>query len=89
MVSTLTCKIGKGLVIVITDFLTQIKKQIEEYNKGKRTKESLGNWAEIEYYKILQGRYLSINELVAYPFFRIISRIHMTDDDMKDEYSCD
>ena len=58
------------------------------YFKGTISKTELGFWAKSEYNEILKGEYLLIRKLKIYPFIKVVSKVDIVANDIKDEYPC-
>lgn len=67
----------------MVDFL---KKELGAYLQGNRSKGQLGKWAREEYYNILKGGFINLDNLAIYEFVKQISNIDIEADDIRDEY---
>lgn len=76
------------MVRMMENILNKLKEQLDFYYAGTLSKEALGKWAEKQYYEILKGKYVELQRIIVYPFLKTISRIHIAENEMKDEYPC-
>lgn len=72
----------------MNDMLMDIKNKIATYQRGELTKEQLSKWAENQYYCMLKGNYIILEQLKVYPFMKILSQVGIEENDVKDEYPC-
>lgn len=68
--------------------INDIKKKIDAYLSGDLLKKDLGEWAKSAYYDLLKGGYLEVKKIIGYPFLKLISTIHIEEDDAKDIFPC-
>lgn len=68
--------------------IEDLKERVEKYFFGNLSKEELGKWANELYYDLLRGEYLEVKKIVAYPFLRKLSTIHIKEDETKDIFPC-
>lgn len=66
----------------------QLKEKVDGYIEGDISKEELGKWAECAYFDLLKGGYVENKKIAIYPFLKIISKIHIESDELKDEHPC-
>lgn len=65
----------------------ELKKRILCYQNKKYTKKELGVWAENAYYDLMKGGFLETKKLALLPLLKIISKIHIEDNERLDEYA--
>lgn len=73
---------------MVKEIYNKLKEKLDFYFEGMLSKESLGKWAEKEYYEMIKGRYIELQRLIVYPFLKTISKIHIVENEIKDEYPC-
>ena len=62
--------------------------RVDDYFTGTISKTDLGKWASKAYYDILKGGYVENEKIVIYPFVKVISTFHVTENDIEDIYPC-
>lgn len=65
----------------------ELKKRIAYYQSGVCGKKELGIWAEEAYYDLMKGGFLETKKLVLLPFLKVVSKIHIKDNERLDEYA--
>ena len=65
----------------------ELKKRIAYYQSGVCGKKELGIWAEEAYYDLMKGGFLETKKLVLLPFLKVVSKIHIRDNERLDEYA--
>lgn len=68
--------------------IERLKDKLNEYYSKAIPKEVLGKWANEEYYNILCGDYIIIDNLKTYKFLKTIATFHLEPNDAKDEFPC-
>ena len=68
--------------------INDIKKNIDDFLSGDLLKKDLGEWAKSAYYDLLKGGYLEVKKIIGYPFLKVISKIHIEEDDTRDIFPC-
>ncbi|MTI49369.1 hypothetical protein [Sporosalibacterium faouarense] len=76
---------GNDLEYTIDD----VRLNLNNYFHGKISKDDLGNWAKSAYHDLLKGGYLAIEKITCYPFVKVLSTIHVKEDDIKGIFPCD
>lgn len=69
--------------------LDEMKKMLNDFVHQKVSKVEIGEWAEEAYKDLLKGGFLEIDKLMCYPFIKVISTIHIEEDDVKGVYPCE
>lgn len=69
--------------------LEEIKILLNDFVHQKISKTELGTWAKLVYDDLLKGGYLEIDKLKCYPFVKVISTVHVEEDDVKGVYPCE
>lgn len=62
----------------MNDMLIDIKNKIDTYQRGELTKKQLGKWAENQYYSMLKGNYIMLEQNIS-----IILRCRLDKNDFK------
>lgn len=68
--------------------VNELKTKLDDYFGCRITKEDLGQWAQKAYYDLLTGGYVETEKIVIYPFLKVISSIHLKENDKADVYPC-
>lgn len=66
--------------------IVELKKKIDNYFTGMLSKEDLGRWSSLEYYDLIKGGYDDKCKLAVYPLIKAVSRFHMKENEIADEY---
>lgn len=66
--------------------LYELSDKINKYFYGEISKSDLGTWGEKAFYALLKGEYVENKKIVLYPFLKIVSRIHLEENDIADVY---
>lgn len=67
--------------------ICELNKRVVYEQNGNLNKRELGSWSEKAYYDLLKGGFLEIKKLVLFPFLKVLSRVHIENNDRLDEYA--
>ena len=68
--------------------MKKLREKIDRYFEGGLSKDDLGGWANRAYYDLLKGGYVENEKIVVYPFVKVISTFHLSENDKDDFYPC-
>lgn len=68
--------------------IDDLKMKINKFFLKEISKEDLGEWAKAAYHNLLKGGYLETKKIICYPFIKVVSTIHVEENDTKGVFPC-